>query len=141
MIRDDGRALLSDFSLITLIPDQSTFISTCLGGGTFQWMSPELLDPTRVNSEKGRPTKESDCYALGMVIYEVLSGGAPFGTNLSLAVISKILGGERPKKPQGEAGKLFTAGIWDVVERCWKAEPSERASARDVLLCLEGDVD
>ena len=43
-------------------------------GGTVRWMSPEFLDPERfgiLGSEGGRPTRESDCYALGMVIYEV----------------------------------------------------------------------
>ena len=39
-------------------------------GGTFCWMAPELLDPSRFGSN-GRPTRESDCHALGMVIYEV----------------------------------------------------------------------
>ena len=39
-------------------------------GGTLCWMSPELLDPPRFSSD-GRPTRESDRYALGMVIYEV----------------------------------------------------------------------
>jgi len=37
-------------------------------------MSPELLDPERFRmpeSERNRPTRQSDCYALGMVIYEV----------------------------------------------------------------------
>jgi len=37
-------------------------------------MSPELLDPERFGmpkSEDNRPTKLSDCYAIGMVIYEV----------------------------------------------------------------------
>jgi hypothetical protein len=37
-------------------------------------MSPELLDPELFGipqSEGDRPTKQSDCYALGMVIYEV----------------------------------------------------------------------
>ena len=33
-------------------------------------MSPELLDPTHFNSD-GLPSRESDFYALGMVIYEV----------------------------------------------------------------------
>lgn len=40
-------------------------------GGTSRWMSPELLDPERFGASDDRPTKESDCYALGMVIYEV----------------------------------------------------------------------
>ena len=37
-------------------------------------MNPELLDPERfevVESEGDRPTSESDCYTLGVVIYEV----------------------------------------------------------------------
>ena len=37
-------------------------------------MSPELLDLERFGvpeSEDNRPTMQSDCYALGMVIYEV----------------------------------------------------------------------
>ena len=38
--------------------------------GTPRWMSPELLrDPNH------RRTKQSDCYALGMVIYEVCENG------------------------------------------------------------------
>jgi len=36
-------------------------------------MSPELLDPERFGFDKDdrRPTKQADCYALGMVVYEV----------------------------------------------------------------------
>ena len=34
-------------------------------------MSPELLDPKRFNLTDPRPTKESDRFAMGMVIYEV----------------------------------------------------------------------
>jgi len=40
-------------------------------GGTFEWMSPELLDPEKFGMKDYRPTKQSDCYALGMVVYEV----------------------------------------------------------------------
>ena len=40
-------------------------------GGTVRWMSPELLDPERFGKSDDRPTKGSDCYALGMVVYEV----------------------------------------------------------------------
>jgi hypothetical protein len=50
-------------------------------GGTRRWMSPELLDPERFGipeSEGDRPTRQSDCYALGMVIYEVRVPASPF---------------------------------------------------------------
>ena len=103
-----------------------------------QWMSPELLDREGSSSLNCQPTMESDCYALGMAIYEILSGSIPFGPNNSIAVLYGVLDGERPKRPKGEAGKLLTNDVWDVVERCWKAEPSKRASAEDMLRCLEG---
>lgn len=34
-------------------------------------MSPELLTPERFGACDSRPTKQSDCYALGTVVYEV----------------------------------------------------------------------
>jgi len=40
-------------------------------GGTKQWMSPELLNPESFGLNDSRPTTQSDCYALGMVVYEV----------------------------------------------------------------------
>ena len=51
-----------------------------IAGGTRRWMSPELLDPELFDipeSEGDRPTKQSDCYALGMVIYEVRVRASP----------------------------------------------------------------
>ena len=50
-------------------------------GGTYRWMSPELLDPELFGIpelEGDRPTKQSDCYAFGMVIYEVRVRASPF---------------------------------------------------------------
>ena len=38
-------------------------------GGSYAWMSPELLEFDEAYEH--RPTKESDVYALGMLIYEV----------------------------------------------------------------------
>ena len=40
-------------------------------GGTTSWMSPELLHPRMFGLDDDRPTTQSDCYALGMVVYEV----------------------------------------------------------------------
>ena len=137
MIDETGRAILADFGLVTLIPDQFTFLSTCLEGGTVQWMSPELLDPEQFSLPNKRSTMQSDCYALGMLIYEVLSGQVPFPTCSPFTALRKVLDGERPERPQGEAGKLFTDGIWDIVQLCWKTDPKERATAKAVLACLE----
>ena len=137
LIKPDGHACLADFSLLTMAPDQSTFISSYVKGGTIQWISPELIAPDNFKSD-GHPTKASDCYALGMVIYEVLSGKTPFSPRQAPLVIQKVLKGERPKRPEGEEGALFTDGIWRMLGLCWKHEPGERTNAEAVLPCLEG---
>ena len=74
LVDNEGTARVSDFGLMTMadlsmIILSESAVSSC---GTLCWMSPELLDPPRFGSN-GRPTRESDCYALGMVIYEVSS--------------------------------------------------------------------
>ena len=140
MINNDGRAYLADFSLlaIAVASDHSTLITSCVEGGTIQWMSPELIDPESFDLKKIRPTKESDCYALGMVIYEVLSGQTPFAPRGAPFVIQKVLRGGRPERPGGDGGAMFTDGIWRMLELCWKHQPGDRTSVNAVLLYLEG---
>ena len=112
-------------------------MTTCVEGGTFRWMSPELLDPESFGLEESRPTKESDCYALGMVIYEVLSGQVPFALKTSPVVIRMVLEGKRPERPQGGEGGRFTDAIWGLLELCWKPQASDRARVETVHRTLE----
>jgi len=54
---------------MTMLIDLSTIplsATTVSSAGTVRWMSPELLFV-----QDSPPSRESDCYALGMVIYEV----------------------------------------------------------------------
>jgi len=90
LINKDRRACIADFGLSTItgVATQSRGASrislisndtlmSFTGGGTRRWVSPELLHPERFGmpeSEGNRPTRQSDCYALGMVIYEVCIG-------------------------------------------------------------------
>ena len=100
-------------------------------------MSPELFDPDKFGLEDTRPTKRSDCYALGMLIYEVLSGRVPFCRYHGYVVIAKILKGERPRRLHGAGRTWFTDEVWDILECCWRPVPGDRPRIGDVLQCLE----
>ena len=139
LVTNYGHACISDFSLITVISDRQAFIPSCIAGDMTPWTSPELLDPEKFGLKESRPTEASDCYALGMVIYEVISGQKPFASWEGPVVIRKVLDGKRPGRPREEGGKLFTDGIWRILELCWKHRPSDRISAKTILRGLEED--
>ena len=96
-------------------------------------MSPELFDPEIKNCQ----TKYSDCYAFGMVIYEVLSGREPFYEYPDPVVCVVVFRGNRPEKPGGIEGMWFTDNIWKLLEHCWLAEPQNRPRIEGVLEHLE----
>jgi len=110
--------------------------SSCTIGGTIRWMSPELLYPDQSGLGDSRPTKQSDCYALGMVIYEVLSGKVPFAPFNRYIVMRKVMEGERPERPEGTEGVWFTDDLWRMLNRCWAAKPKRRPHIAVVLRCL-----
>ena len=120
-------------------------------GGTFCWMAPELLDPSRFGSN-GRPTPESDCYALGMVIYEVgwlrslrlsliypsqvLTGLRPFHRLCSYEPVAAILKGQRPDKPIDAESLGLSCDLWGLVQLCWAESISTRPTAQRLFVHL-----
>jgi serine/threonine protein kinase len=120
LIDNDGRARLTGFNLVTIASRQPTMSPPPPAASAIPWMSPELLYPEKFGLENSYSTKGSDCYALGMVIYEVLSGLEPFATYRDSEVVLMVLHGERPKRPQGDEGDRSQTGFgmyWDYVGR------------------------
>jgi serine/threonine protein kinase len=134
LIDQTGHARLSDFGLLTIITDPTNLLTstTYSQGGSARWMSPELIDPQPFGLENSRPTEFSDCYALGMVVYETISGNLPFHGDADLAVLAKVLKGKHPPR-----GAKFGKDLWRMLEQCWESQPSNRPSIGEVLRCLE----
>ena len=93
-------------------------------------MSPELLNAGLPGHEDSKPTEHSDFYALGMVIFEVLSGEVPLAQYGNIAVVWKIMQGEHPKRPKET---WFPDDLWGILEQCWSFKPEERPPVGCVL--------
>jgi len=134
LIGQTGHACLADFGLLTIISDPKYVLSSSSHnqGGTVRWMSPERIAPERFGFKNSRPTIASDCYALGMVIYETISGNFPFHKDTDLTVFMKVVEGEYPPR-----GTRFTESLWGVMEQCWASKPNNRPNIEDVLHHLE----
>ena len=139
LVDGTGHACLADFGLLAITSGatSSTSLNSFRQGGTARWMSPELFDPEEFDLKDSRQTKRSDCYALGMVIYEVLSRRVPFSRYANYAVVARVIKGKRPERPEGEEQTWFTDDIWGILEVCWKPRPSDRPSIEEILECLE----
>jgi len=145
LISQDCRTCIADFGLSTIAGDRSRAATGSLvsvvsndtvvsftSGMTPRWASPELLCGDR-------PTRESDCYAFGMVIYEVLCGHVPYhGIQRETAVMQAIFDGHRPKRPKDAMDLGFTESLWETVEKCWLEDRSARPDVKYILSHLRG---
>lgn len=124
---------LVDFGLVTIISDlQNVPPSYSDYSGTVRYMSPELIDPEEFGLEKSCHTKPSDCYALGMVMYQTISGKLPFQGFLDTTVSLKVMRGNRPSR-----GTKFPDHLWQIVESCWTHQPDDRPTIEEILQYFE----
>jgi serine/threonine protein kinase len=91
--------------------------------GTIGYMSPEQLRGTGVD---GR----SDVFSLGAVLYELVSGVAPFGCDDAWSVALRTLD-EAP--PPHVFGCIAPDWLRDVILRCLEKKPEDRFSTAAAL--------
>jgi Tol biopolymer transport system component len=137
----DGRVKVLDFGLAKLVrpgeaekarPEMSTATSPTDAGvllGTVGYMSPEQV--------RGEPADErSDIFALGAVLYEMLSGKRAFKRDSQVETLNAILK-EDPPEITGSSVPMPT-GLERIARRCLEKDPAERfRSAHDVAFALD----
>jgi len=91
MITPDGKVKVTDFGIVSLQNEESDITKTGSVLGTASYISPEQA--------QGKPVSiESDLYSLGTVLYELITGKAPFSGDTPISIATKHLT-EKPEKP------------------------------------------
>jgi serine/threonine-protein kinase len=97
--------------------------------GTHQYMAPEQIEGREADPR-------TDIFALGVVLYEMLTGRPPFTGSSAASVMGSILKDDPPLLAQ--ALPVAPPALDHVVRRCLAKDPDERfQTARDVLLELK----
>ncbi len=133
LITADGRAKVLDFGLARRLPGPPGEATRTQGlteagtvVGTLSYMAPEVL--------RGEPADaRSDLWALGVVLYESVSGSLPFSGQGRFEVTSAVLrDSPAPLPPR------VPAGLRTVIHRCLAKEPAQRYQrAGEVRAALE----
>jgi serine/threonine protein kinase len=111
------RAVLVDFGLVQRLGEETRLTATGVVMGTLDYLSPEQA---RGLSVDGR----TDLYALGIVLYQSLSGRMPFSAESPTAMIFQHAY-EAPF-PLGEAAPDVPASLLRIVERLMAKRPEDR---------------
>lgn len=90
LLRDDHYAYLADFGLAKAVDGSGSVTHTGVLMGTPEYMAPELAD--------GLASTSSDLYALGILLYQMITGRLPFTGDTALAVYLRQMH-EQPLPP------------------------------------------
>jgi CheY-like chemotaxis protein len=122
----DGEGVLKvmDFGVARLAEGSGTITETGLVVGTPAYMSPEQLLSDEIDAR-------SDLYALGVVLYECLTGALPFEARSPVSLIAKVLN-EEPSPPATLNAECPAALSALVLQLLGKRAEERPAGAREV---------
>lgn len=136
----DARVKILDFGLAKLVeptaPEASQEATPTVTGaflGTPGYAAPEQVRAAPVDHRV-------DLFALGAVLYEMVTGQKAFKGATAADTLSAVLNRDPPSMDgaSGGGGEAVPAALERVVRRCLEKDPEERfQSARDVAFALE----
>jgi len=133
MLDDMGRAKVTDFGVAHFQDSGAKLTQTGLFLGTPEYASPEQAT--------GRPLDvRSDIYALGAVLYRMLSGRPPITGESPLAVVTKIA--TETVTPIGQVNTALPRPVCDLIDKMMAKDISERfQTPHEVLNAINECID
>jgi serine/threonine-protein kinase len=126
LITPEGEPVILDFGLaLTKQAYRVTYANLTGAAGTPDYMAPEQI-------EGHRGDQRTDVYAVGTMLFELLSGRLPFAGDNQMAVMAQHLQGNVPRLDQEDLG--IPAALAAVVARAMQRDPGQRCPDMHALM-------
>jgi len=119
---DDIRIKLSDFGLSRVYGEDHMMKTLC---GTPQYLAPEVIDKARGMREGY--TNGVDIWALGVILYILLVGFPPFGTNFNDIKAAKY-------DFEHQRWENVSSSAKDLIQKILQIDPMKRLTTEQILL-------
>jgi serine/threonine-protein kinase len=124
LLTKDGQPKVADFGLAKLLDTEASLLPSGAVVGTASYMAPEQA------AGKGREVKATaDVYALGAILYHMLTGRPPFTGESVLDIIRQVIAREPKPLGLGRSDRDLEA----ICLRCLEKEPGRRYGSAEAL--------
>jgi len=121
---EQEQPILTDFGIAKLLEtDEATLTGTGMGVGTPEYMAPEQW--------RGQATPATDQYALGVVLYELLTGHKPYTADTPAAVA--IMQAMEPLQPPGNLVAGIPGSLEKLLYKALALRPEDRYEDMNAL--------
>ncbi len=129
MFDQEGNAILTDFGIAKIVDDELALTRTGLSMGTPLYMAPEQW--------QGKPADaQTDIYALGVIVYEMLTGSVPFKADTPYAMANLHV--NEPPPSLHSARPDLPQSVEQVVNKALAKSQQDRfASASEMVEALK----
>jgi serine/threonine-protein kinase len=119
---EESQPILTDFGIAKVLEtDEATLTGTGLGVGTPEYMAPEQW--------QGKTSAASDQYALGVVLYELITGCKPYSADTPAAII--LMQANEPLAPPSGLVKNIPASVEKTLYKVLARDPQDRYENMD----------
>ncbi|MEO1166415.1 MAG: protein kinase, partial [Chloroflexota bacterium] len=134
LLDEDGRAYLTDFGIATLIEDDNKVnASDDTFSGSLIYAAPEQFTDSAI-------TSQTDIYALGIILYELLMGSTPYNNKSITELVQAKL--YEPVPDLEGTNEQYQARLNDIIARATASDIDNRyQSIRDFKVDIETALD